>query len=322
MVDVFISYKREERARCERIANKLRALGLNVWFDARLPSGKSFDREIESTLKQTKVVLVLWSPASVDSEWIRNEASEGKERGVLAAAQLAPCDLPIMFKSTHYETLYEPEFADDHPGWLKILERVAELTNRPGLVSYAKALGRAGEALQAWADIHPDDPLAPKAHVLIEELSGAPLRQPNARRGMGWAGALALAVLAAGAAGGAVWTYAGRVSTAATLPAPPPPALTPAQAAAQFVGAWGPIGAGERRCDDSARLEIGLSTGGLVVSGVAERLRGVVQGWLQTDGFGGQIYEYQRTEDGRLKLRAAGEESLQEFLPCASPAPL
>jgi pantoate kinase len=54
MVDVFISYKREERARCERIANKLKALNLDVWFNARLPSGKCFDREIESAIKKAK----------------------------------------------------------------------------------------------------------------------------------------------------------------------------------------------------------------------------------------------------------------------------
>ena len=57
MMDVFISCKREERARWEWIAKKLKALNLDVWFDARLPSGKSFDREIESTMKKAKAVL-------------------------------------------------------------------------------------------------------------------------------------------------------------------------------------------------------------------------------------------------------------------------
>lgn len=69
MVDVFVSYKREERERCEYIVRRLRALELDVWFDARLTSGMSFDREIETTLRDAKVVLVLWSPRSVESEW-------------------------------------------------------------------------------------------------------------------------------------------------------------------------------------------------------------------------------------------------------------
>jgi len=147
MVDVFISYKREERARCERIANKLKALNLDVWFDARLPSGKSFDREFESTIKKAKAVLVLWSPASVESEWVRNEAGIGKERGVLAAAQLASCELPNAFRATRYETLFEENFADDHPGWIKVLGRIGELTGRPRLPSYSKALGEGATPL-------------------------------------------------------------------------------------------------------------------------------------------------------------------------------
>ena len=66
MVDVFVSYKREERERCECIVRRLRALELDVWFDARLTSGMSFDREIETTLRDAKVVLVL-RPSDYDS---------------------------------------------------------------------------------------------------------------------------------------------------------------------------------------------------------------------------------------------------------------
>jgi hypothetical protein len=34
VADVFIGYKREERAAVERLAQELRVLGLSVWFDA------------------------------------------------------------------------------------------------------------------------------------------------------------------------------------------------------------------------------------------------------------------------------------------------
>ena len=127
MVDVFISYKREERARCERIHEKLKALDLDVWFDVRLTAGKSFDREIEAAVKGAKAVVVLWSPASVESEWVREEAGVGKSRDVLAAIRITPCDLPFGFGTTHVEDIHEAEFADDHPAWLKILDRIGEL---------------------------------------------------------------------------------------------------------------------------------------------------------------------------------------------------
>ena len=67
MTDVFISDKREDRARCVAIADALRALGPDVWVDARLESGVSFDAEIESRIHAAKAVLVLWSPLAAQS---------------------------------------------------------------------------------------------------------------------------------------------------------------------------------------------------------------------------------------------------------------
>ncbi len=127
MVDVFISYKREERARAKPIAKKLEALGLDVWFDARIPSGTPFDREIERALQNAKAVLVLWSPGSVESDWVRNEATIGKERGVLVALLLAACELPVAFRSIQYETLFSSQFRDDDVAWTKTIERIKGL---------------------------------------------------------------------------------------------------------------------------------------------------------------------------------------------------
>ncbi len=182
MVDVFVSYKREERERCEYIVRRLRALELDVWFDARLTSGMSFDREIGTTLRDAKVVLVLWSPRSVESEWVRNEASLGKDREKLAAVQIETCELPIAFSSTHYETIHESDFGDDHPGWHKLLERVGQLTGRPALASYARALAAAQKDLSAWARNNPDEPLAAKANQIVRELSERPVEGAHKRR--------------------------------------------------------------------------------------------------------------------------------------------
>ena len=166
MVDVFISYKREERARCQRIYEKLRALDLDVWFDVHLTAGKSFDRELEGAVKDAKAVVVLWSPASVESEWVREEAAVGKSRDVLAAIRIAPCDPPFGFGRTHCEDIHETDFADDHPAWLKILERVGHLTGRPELAGYSKALGNATAIMQDWADHNRTVPLSGKMRRL------------------------------------------------------------------------------------------------------------------------------------------------------------
>ena len=171
MVDVFISYKREERDRCEHFFRKFKALGLDVWFDVQLTAGKSFDLEIERVVKSAKAVVVLWSAASVDSEWVREEAGAGKRRDVLAAIRIADCDLPFGFGSTHFEDLHAANFADDDAAWLRVLKRVGHLTDRPGLADFSQALGRAATLLRESAERHPIDPLAGRLAHLADGLS-------------------------------------------------------------------------------------------------------------------------------------------------------
>ena len=171
MPDVFISYKREERARCEPIYEKLKALGLDVWFDDHLTPGKDFTPEIERALRTAKAVIVLWSPASVASGWVRDEANDGKKRDVLAAIRIAPCDPPLGFGGTHYEDIHEVEFANDHPAWLKILARVGDLAGRPELIGYSKASHKATATVARKADHKPVDSSARKMRHLNQPVA-------------------------------------------------------------------------------------------------------------------------------------------------------
>src|SRR5262245_25886049 len=83
MANVFISYAAEDRARIEPLAHAFEAAGLSVWWDRRIETGSSFDVVIERELDAAGCVVVVWSKHSVDSEWVRNEATEGSERAVL-----------------------------------------------------------------------------------------------------------------------------------------------------------------------------------------------------------------------------------------------
>ena len=127
-MDVFISYKRSEVSFAQRIASKLRRLGFEVWYDTSIPSGKSFDSEIEAALRQAKAVLVLWSPGAVVSDWVRNEAGFAREHEKLVALMVRPCELPIAFRTVQCEPLSSPQFPDEHPSWLKVVERIKDLT--------------------------------------------------------------------------------------------------------------------------------------------------------------------------------------------------
>ena len=99
--DIFLSYARHDRATARIIADGLTNEGLSVWWDASLHSGETFDEVIERNLKDAKAVVVLWSPASVASRWVRAEATLADRRNKLVPAIIETCDRPIIFELTH-----------------------------------------------------------------------------------------------------------------------------------------------------------------------------------------------------------------------------
>ena len=97
MAQVFISYAREDAAAASRLADDLARRGWDVWWDPELIAGQHFDEVIEHELRISGAVVVLWSTHSVESQWVRAEASSAADRNVLVPARLADVDLPLRF---------------------------------------------------------------------------------------------------------------------------------------------------------------------------------------------------------------------------------
>jgi adenylate cyclase len=107
MADVFVSYARSDKARVAPLVAAIEANGWTVWWDAEICSGQEFDRHIAQELKIATAVLVVWTRNSVESRWVRGEAREGAERGILVPIRFECADLPIDVR-----TLHTPDFDD------------------------------------------------------------------------------------------------------------------------------------------------------------------------------------------------------------------
>src|ERR1700733_14924744 len=99
--DIFLSYGHGDEATARRFAESFEREGFSVWWDASLRSGDAFDATIESALRSAKAVVVLWSEISVQSRWVRAEATLADRNKTLMPVMIELCDRPIMFELMH-----------------------------------------------------------------------------------------------------------------------------------------------------------------------------------------------------------------------------
>jgi hypothetical protein len=129
--DIFISYKREDRARAQALAEALAKRGWDVWWDPRLRSGEHFDDVIERELQSARRVIVLWSSLSVQSQFVKDEASYALELGKLAPVLLERVDPPFRFKRLHTVDLSGWSGEEGSPAFEQLAADLAEALGSP-----------------------------------------------------------------------------------------------------------------------------------------------------------------------------------------------
>ena len=107
VADIFISYSRQDRPRVAPLVAALQAEGWTVWWDPEISPGEEFDALISRELDEAKALIVVWTPKSVDSRWVRGEARDAADRGVLFPVRFEAARLPIDFRAVHTTDLDE-----------------------------------------------------------------------------------------------------------------------------------------------------------------------------------------------------------------------
>ena len=95
---LFLSYSREDSATARRVASALEHAGYTIWWDALIEGGEAYSRSIADALEKADVVIVLWSARSIDSDWVRDEAAQGRERHRLVPLSIDGSKPPLGFR--------------------------------------------------------------------------------------------------------------------------------------------------------------------------------------------------------------------------------
>jgi hypothetical protein len=125
--DIFLSYAREDQTRARDLAAALEQRGLTVFWDREVPPGQTWPSSIGAALANARCVVVAWSRHSVASQWVPEEASEGKDRNVLVPVLFETVPLPFGFRAIQAANLIDWQPGRASPAFDDLLEAVQRI---------------------------------------------------------------------------------------------------------------------------------------------------------------------------------------------------
>ena len=156
MADIFVSYTRDDEPKARQLAKTLTDHGWDVWWDRHIPPGHDFSAVIQDQLEHAACVVVLWSRASIASEYVRDEATVAKERAALVPALIDDVRPPLGFRQRQVANLAGWTGDVHDPEYVSLVDAIARLAPHP--------LGTGGGAASpAPPPVWPDQPANAKS---------------------------------------------------------------------------------------------------------------------------------------------------------------
>ncbi len=138
MTDIFISYAQLDRDRVSKIAQALEDAGWSVWWDARGVAGDRLDDMVDRELANAKCVVVVWSTASIKSDWVLGEADEGREKRILVPVTIDGVEPVRRFRQLNTVSLKNWKGGRSNRDFQRLLDGIRALV-RPRAVSNRQA---------------------------------------------------------------------------------------------------------------------------------------------------------------------------------------
>lgn len=131
MTDIFLSYTERDRETARRVAEVLGSAGWSVWWDRRIPAGETWRSVLEHALEDMRCMVVLWSTKSIESEWVYEEASEGRRLGKLVPVMIEAVRPPAGFREIQAADLTGWDGSPDFDGLRMLLADLENMLGKP-----------------------------------------------------------------------------------------------------------------------------------------------------------------------------------------------
>jgi hypothetical protein len=147
-MQVFVSYSSHDRRRVERLVRALEANRVSVFWDPEIPPATpTYNTYLADRLAEADRAVVVWTPSSVVSQWVIEEANEARRRGILVPVRLDDVEPPLGFRSMQTLDLRGWSGGATDPRIGQLLDALAGRPIRPG--PPPRRRGRATAALVA-----------------------------------------------------------------------------------------------------------------------------------------------------------------------------
>ena len=131
----FLSYSHADQDRVRLLANALEQAGVSVWWDTLIEGGAVFAKSVEVALERCDAVIVAWSKVSVSSDWVLDEAAQGRDMRKLVPVSLDGTMPPLGFRQYLSVDLLGWRGDPNAPQIATIVRGVEAVVGRPAVAS-------------------------------------------------------------------------------------------------------------------------------------------------------------------------------------------
>ena len=130
MADIFLSYAKEDREIARKIGKRLESIGWSVWWDREIPAGKNWRATLEEALTDMRCMVVLWSRHSIRSDWVKEEAEEGRSQGKLVPIFIESVRPPVGFRAIQAADLIDWDGSKNFPGFIQLTSALQSMLGK------------------------------------------------------------------------------------------------------------------------------------------------------------------------------------------------